>query len=223
MWEIPPRENGEFVANMEDILDLYQQPYDSEVPLVCMDEKPVQLLEEVREPIPAHKGNPKRVDNEYKRNGTVSVFMVTEPLGGWRHVSVRERRTAVDWAYEIRALLEEYYPEAKRVCLVIDNRNIHKIGSLYEAFPPEKARELAKRLEIHYTPKHGSWLNIAEVEISALSRQCLKERIGDIDNLRQEAQAWERNRNERQKGVDWRFTTSDARIRLKRLYPHAQC
>jgi hypothetical protein len=222
MWEIPPRENGEFVANMEDILDLYQKPYDSEVPLVCMDEKPVQLLEDVREPIPARKGNPRRVDNEYKRNGTASVFMFTEPMGGWRHVSVRERRTAVDWAYEIRELLEEYYPEVKRVCLVIDNLNIHKIGSLYEAFPPEKARALARRLEIHYTPKHGSWLNIAEVEISALSRQCLKERIGDTETLRQETQAWERNRNEMQKGVDWRFTTSDARIRLKRLYPHVQ-
>lgn len=222
MWEIPPRENGEFVANMEDILDLYQQPYDAEVPLVCMDEKPVQLVGDVKEPIPAKKGKPKRVDNEYTRNGTATVFMYTEPLGGWRHVSVRERRTAVDWAYEIRDLLEEYYPEAQRVCLVSDNLNIHKLGSLYDAFPPEKARELARRLEIHHTPKHGSWLNIAEVEISALSRQCLKERIGDIETLRQEAQAWERNRNELQKGVDWRFTSNDARIRLKRLYPQIQ-
>ena len=223
MWAIPPKENGEFVARMEDILDVYQKPYDSQMPQVCMDEKPVQLLKDVREPIPVEAGKPKRVDNEYKRNGTAVVFMHTEPLGGWRHVSVRERKTALDWAYEIRDLLEVYYPDAHRICLVIDNLNIHKIGSLYVAFPPEKARELVKRLEIHYTPKHGSWLNIAEVEISALSRQCLKRRIGDIDTLKQETAAWERSRNDRQKGVDWRFTTNDARIKLKRLYPHVQC
>jgi hypothetical protein len=223
MWKIPPKENGEFVAHMEDILDVYQMPYDPQVPLVCMDEKPVQLVEDVQGPIPAEAGKPKRIDNEYKRNGTATVFMYTEPLSGWRHVSVRERKTAVDWAYEIKELLEVYYPEAKRVRLVVDNLNIHKIGSLYDAFSPEKARELVKRLEIHYTPKHGSWLNIAEVEISALSRQCLDRRIGDSATLKKEASAWENNRNEKQKGVDWRFTTKDARIRLKRLYPHVQC
>lgn len=222
MWAIPPKENGEFVARMEDILDVYQKPYDPDVPQVCMDEKPVQLVKDVREPIPVEAGKPKLIDNEYKRNGTAVVFMYTEPLGGWRHVSVRERKTALDWAYEIRDLLEVYYSDAHRICLVIDNLNIHKIGSLYVAFPPEKARELVKRLEIHYTPKHGSWLNIAEVEISALSRQCLKRRIGDIDTLKEETAAWERSRNESQKGVDWRFTASDARIRLKRLYPHIQ-
>ena len=207
---------------MEDILELYCLPYDPDIPLVCMDEQPRQLIKETRTPIPAVQGKPRRVDYEYERNGTATIFMFVEPLGAWRHVSVRERRTAVDWAHEVENLLEQYYPQAALVRLVCDNLNTHKIASLYEAFEPQKARALARRLDIHYTPKHGSWLNIAEVELSALSSQCLNRRISDITTVRRETQAWEQRRNARQKGVDWQFTTSDARIALKHLYPQLQ-
>jgi hypothetical protein len=221
-WVIPPEGSGEFVAHMEDILDVYQQPYDPEIPLVCMDEKPVQLIKETRTSIPARKGEPMREDYEYERNGTANIFMFTEPLQGQRVVNIRERRTAVDWAHEIRDLLESHYAEAKRIRLVCDNLNTHTIGALYEAFPPEQARNIASRLEIHHTPKHGSWLNIAEIELSALSMQCLDRRIPDIDALRRETKGWEQDRNSRHKGVDWQFTTCDARIKLKRLYPQYQ-
>lgn len=204
---------------MEDILEVYCLPYDPQIPLVCMDEQPVQLIGETRRPLPAEPGKPVRVDYEYERNGTANVFMFAEPLNGCRHVSIRERKTGVDWAYEIKRLLEIHYPEAKRVRLVCDNLNTHKLGSLYEAFHPEEARQLARRLEIHYTPKHGSWLNIAEIELSALTKQCLDRRIPNIGILRKETKAWETRRNERQKGVDWQFTTKDARIKLSRLYP----
>lgn len=219
---IPPEQDGEFVARMEDLLDTYCLPYDPQIPLIGMDEKPVQLVKETRPPQPAIPGSPQRVDYEYERNGTASLFLFTEPLQGRRTVQVRERRTAVDWATEIQELLEVQYPEATRVRLVCDNLNTHKPGSLYEAFPPDTARRLAQRLEIHYTPKHGSWLNLAEVELSVLTRQCLDRRIPDIDTLRQETQAWQTRRNDRQKGVDWQFTTPDARIKLKRLYPQVQ-
>jgi len=207
---------------MEDILELYCLPYDPDIPLVCMDEQPRQLIKETRTPIPAARGAPRRVDYEYERNGTAAIFMFVEPLGAWRHVSVRERRTAVDWAHEIENLLDQYYPQAALVRLVCDNLNTHKTASLYEAFEPQKARVLARRLDIHYTPKHGSWLNIAEVELSALSGQCLNRRLPDINTLRRETQAWEHRRNTQQKGVDWQFTTSDARIALKHLYPKVQ-
>lgn len=207
------------MAHMEDILDVYHLPYDPEIPMVGMDEKPVQLIKETRASIPAHRGEPLREDYEYERNGTANIFMFTEPLQGKRVVNIRERRTAIDWAHEIKDLLETHYAEAKRIRLVCDNLNIHTIGSLYEAFPPEQARSLASRLEIHHTPKHGSWLNIAEIEISALSMQCLDRRIPDIDALKRETKSWEQDRNTRQKGVDWQFTTRDARIKLKRLYP----
>ena len=207
---------------MEDILDLYQRPYNPNRPLICLDEQPVQLIKDTREPIPAKPGRPRKVDYEYERNGTASIFMHTEPLGSWRHVSVRPRRTKKDWASEVKDLLEIYYPEAERIILVCDNLNTHKLGSLYEAFPPEEARKLARRLEIHYTPKHGSWLNIAEIELSALTKQCLSRRIGDISILASESRAWEKRRNDQQKGVDWQFTTNDARIRLKHLYPLIQ-
>jgi hypothetical protein len=207
---------------MEDILELYCLPYDPNIPLVCMDEQPRQLIKETRTALPAMRGKPRRVDYEYERNGTADIFMFVEPLGAWRHVDVRERRTALDWAHEIRELLEVHYPQALFVRLVCDNLNTHKIASLYEAFEPEEARVLAKRLEIHYTPKHGSWLNIAEVELSALSGQCLNRRIPHINTLLYETQAWERKRNARQKGVDWQFTTRDARIKLKHLYPYIQ-
>ena len=207
---------------MEDILDLYCMPYDPEVPLICMDEQPRQLVKETRTPLPGGPGKPARYDYEYERNGTANIFIFTEPLAGRRHVDVTERRTRADWARQVRKLLEFHYPEAKRVRLVMDNLNTHDAASLYEAFPPEEARRLARRLEIHYTPKHGSWLNIAEIELSALSRQCLGRRIPDIETLREETAAWEHRRNERQKGVDWRFTTEDARIKMKRLYPQLQ-
>lgn len=219
---IPPEQNGEFVARMEEILDTYCLPYDPQIPLICMDEKPVQLLKETRTPVPPRPGHPARVDDEYERNGTANIFMFTEPLQGRRRVQVREQRTAVDWASEIQDLLEVQYPEAPRVRLVCDNLNTHKLGSLYEAFPPETARRLAQRLEIHYTPTHGSWLNIAELELSVLTRQCLDRRIPDLDTLRQETGAWETRRNTGQKGVDWQFTTPDARIKLRRLYPQIQ-
>lgn len=207
---------------MEDILELYCLPYDSGIPLVCMDEQAHQLIKETRRALPAIPGKPQRVDYEYERHGIANLFMFVEPLGGRRHVNVRERKTRVDWAHEIKELLEVHYPQASLIRLVCDNLNTHNIASLYEAFEPEQARRLAKRLEIHYTPKHGSWLNIAEIELSVVTRQCLKRRIGDIDTLRNETQAWGRKRNERQKGVDWQFTTDDARIRLKRLYPRIQ-
>ena len=207
---------------MEEVLELYHLPHNPQIPLVCMDEQPVQLIKETRRPLPAAPGKPEKVDYEYERNGTANIFMFTEPLNGTRHVSVTEHRTAVDWANEIRDLLEVRYPEAARVRLVCDNLNTHGIGSLYEAFPPAKARELIKRLEMHHTPKHGSWLNIAEIELSALTGQCLDRRIPDIETLRHETRAWETRRNECHKGVDWQFTTQNARIKLKRLYPQIQ-
>jgi hypothetical protein len=222
MWVIPPAQSGEFVAHMEDILEVYQQPYDPQVPVVCMDEQPVQLIREVRRPLPAHAGQPERYDSEYERNGTANIFMFTEPLSGWRTVRVREHRTAVDWATEVHHLLDVQYPEAERIRLVCDQLNTHGIGALYEAFPPAQARKLASRLEIHYTPKHGSWLNIAEIELSALTLQCLDRRTPDIETLRDETQQWETRRNASQKGVDWQFSTHDARIKLKRLYPQIQ-
>lgn len=171
---------------MEDVLDLYQQPFDESCPVICMDEKPYQLLSETRTPIPMEPGKPERRDGEYIRNGTCSIFIFTEPLAGWRHVAVCERRTRIDWANQIRELLEVHYPDAPKIRLVMDNLNTHSISSLYEAFEPETARRLAKRMEIHYTPKHGSWLNIAEIELSVMTRQCLDWRISSINELRRE-------------------------------------
>jgi hypothetical protein len=207
------------VAAMEDVIDLYHEPYDADRPLVCLDEQPRQLIRETRIPVPAARGRPAREDFQYEREGTANLFLVVEPLAGWRHVEVTERRTAVDWAHQIRWLLDERYPAVKQVRLVCDNLNTHKVASLYEAFEPEEARRLARRLDIHYTPKHGSWLDVAEVELSALSHQCLDRRIPDAPTLRAEVAAWEHDLNTRQRGVDWRFTTKDARIKLKRLYP----
>lgn len=216
---IPPEHNAAFVACMEDVLDLYRQPYDPDSPVVCMDEKPYQLLGECRDPLPMRSGQPLRQDGEYVRNGTCCIFLFTEALGGWRHVEAMEHRTKVDWARQVRHLLEVEYAECSRIRLVMDNLNTHSIASLYEAFPPEIARNLARRLEIHHTPKHGSWLNIAEIELSVMTSQCLDRRIDNLVPLRSELAAWESDRNSRQKGVDWQFTTSDARIKLKRLYP----
>jgi len=207
---------------MEDILEIYKRPYNPANPVVCMDEQPTQLIKETRREIAVGPGKVQRVDYEYKRNGTAENFMFTEPLGGWRKVDVRERRTAIDWAYEIKELLNEDYPDAEKVILVCDNLNTHTIASLYEAFEPEQARKLVERLEIHYTPKHGSWLNIAEIELSVFTEQCLDRRIPDMATLQQEAKAWYCNRNTRQKSVDWQFTTEKARINLKGLYPQMQ-
>jgi hypothetical protein len=205
---------------MEDVLSVYARPYDSKKPVVCMDEKPYQLLSHARTPIPMQPGAPRREDNEYIRNGTCSIFMFTEPLGGWRHAEALPQRTKKDWAHQIQWLLYKEYPEAEKVVLVMDNLNTHTISSLYEAFPPEEAFRLAQRLEIHFTPKHGSWLNIAEIELSAMAIQCLgSRRICDIETLNSELASWHIRRNKSQKGVDWQFTTSDARIKLKRLYP----
>ena len=204
---------------MEDVLDLYQQPFDEDCPVICMDEKPYQLLDEAMTPIPMKPRKPERQDSEYIRKGTCSIFIFTEPLAGWRHTSVRERRTRIDWANEIKELLDVHYPDASKIRLVMDNLNTHSISSLYQAFDPETARRLAKRLENHYTPKHGSWLNIAEIELSTMTRQCLGRRIPSIEELGLELLEWESARNKNQKGIDWQFTTDDARIKLRRLYP----
>lgn len=187
-----------------------------------MDEQPVQLIKEVQKPLSVEPGKPQRYDYHYERNGTTNNFMFTEPLGNWRKVNVRERKTSVDWAQEIKELLDIDYPDAEKVILVCDNLNTHKVASLYEAFEPEEARRLAKRLEIHYTPKHGSWLNIAEIELSVLSKQCLNRRIGELEFFKKEVNSWVKERNQKQKGVDWQFTTKDARIKLKSLYPQFQ-
>lgn len=207
---------------MEDVLDVYCRPYDRRFPVVNMDEQPIQLLSHTREPQPVAPGRAAREDYEYKREGMVSVFLFTEALRGWRRVSGRRHRTSVDWAKEMQILLDGDYAEVEKVILICDNLNTHKIASFYEAFPPEVARRLVKRLEIHYTPKHGSWLNIAECELSAMTRQCLDRRIPSLKVLCREIRMWAKCRNTRQKGVDWRFTTKDARIRLKHLYPNIQ-
>lgn len=219
-WCIPPEQNAAFVAAMEDILAVYARPYDERFPVVCMDEKPLQMLGDKRSSIPMSKGKPLREDNEYIRCGTCSIFMFTEPLTGWRRAQALERRTKVDWAKQIQWLLTEEYLEAEKLVLVMDNLNTHTISSLYEAFDPAIAFALAQRLEIHYTPKHGSWLDIAEIELSALGRQCLAtRRIDNLDNLNAELKSWYMDRNNKQRGVDWQFTTKDARSKLKRLYP----
>ncbi len=216
---IHPKHDGEFVAAMEDVLDVYQQPYDPAAPVVCMDETSKQLVGEVRRPVPPAPGRPARVDYEYERQGTANIFLFTEPLQGWRWTSVTRQRARRDWAQAVRTLLDVHYPEAKVVLLVMDNLNTHGIGSLYEAFEPEEARRLAVRLEIHHTPKHGSWLNIAEIELRALSQQCLNRRLPKRADLRREVAAWNKTRNESSVGVRWRFTAPDARIRLRHLYP----
>jgi len=221
MWCIPPKQNADFVAHMEDVLAVYKRNYDADYPVVCMDEKPFQLLGERYEAIPMNAGNHiRKYDCEYERKGAGSIFMFTEPLGCWRHTLAFERRTRKEWAEQIKWLLDEQYPDAKKVVLVMDNLNTHEIASLYKFFPPDEAFRLAQRLEIHYTPKHGSWLNIAEIELSALTIQCLKgRRIPTMAELNDELSAWHTDRNASQKGVDWHFTTHDARVKLLHLYP----
>lgn len=219
MWCIAKGEDAAFVAAMEDILDLYCLPYDAEMPVVCMDEKPYQLLDEVRESIPMKPGSVRKEDAEYVRKGTCSIFVFSEPLTGWADAHARERRTKADWAEEIRWLLNEVYPAAKKVRLVSDNLNTHVISSLYQAFPAQEARALAKRLEMHHTPKHGSWLNVAEIQISILARQCLCRRISALSGLNRELSAWAALHVASLRPIDWQFTADDARIKLKYLYP----
>jgi len=221
MWCIPAKQNAAFVAHMEDVLSVYERPYDEEYPVVCMDEKPYQLLDHRYAPIPMSKNNHVlKYDCEYERKGSCSIFMFTETLAGWRYAFALPQRKKQDWANQMKWLLDKQYPNAKKVVLVMDNLNTHVIHSFYETFPPEEAFRLAQRLEIHYTPKHGSWLNIAENELSALSIQCLgSERIPSIAKLNSELFSWHTERNALQKGVNWQFTTINARIKLRHLYP----
>jgi transposase len=218
-WCIPPEQSGEFVWRMEDILKVYTRPYDPARPQICLDEASTQLLKHARPPRMAKPGKPGRYDYEYERNGTANLFLVTEPLRGWRHVEVTERRTKLDWARVIKDLVDVRYPDAERIVLVMDNLNTHTPAALYEAFPPAEARRIVERLEIHFTPKHGSWLNVAEIELSTMSGQCLNRRIPDRETLEREVAVWEAERNALGGPVHWRFTTEDARVKLKRLYP----
>lgn len=207
---------------MEDVLDVYQRPYDPKRPQVCLDEASLQLLSDARAPLPLEPGQVERFDSEYVREGTRNLFLVFEPLAGWRHVEVTERRTRIEFAHVVRYLVDVRYAEAERIVLVLDQLNTHSLASLYQAFPPAEAKRLAQRVEIHHTPKHGSWLNMAEIELSVLARQCLADRMQSPTHLQQQVAAWEERRNLRTVRVDWRFTTADARIRLKRLYPSVQ-
>lgn len=207
------------MAAMEDVLEVYKRPYNPDIPMICMDETNRQLIEETRRSIPVQTGQPKRIDYEYRRNGVVNLFMMFEPLGSKRFVRVRDHRTRQDWALCMQALADDFYPSAEKILLVSDNLNTHTIGSFYEAFSPPEARRLAEKFEIHYTPKHGSWLNMAEIEIGILSRQCLSQSISTKDRMVAEVTAWQKCRNRANVTVDWQFTTADARIKLKKLYP----
>jgi len=214
-----PTVGADFVWRMEDLLDLYAEPYAPTHPTVCFDETSKQLVAETRLPLPMEPGKPERVDYAYERRGTANLFLVTEPLTGWRHVDVTDRRTKHDFAQQMRELVDRHFPNADRIRVVLDNLNTHTPGALYEAFAPEEARRVLRKLEFHYTPVHGSWLNMAELEFSMLSRQCLDRRIGDRDFLTTEVAAWENARNEQRATIHWQFTVHDARRKLHRLYP----
>jgi hypothetical protein len=217
---IPPKQNAEFVATMEAVIDVYETPYNPEVPVLAMDEQPVQLLKETRAPIPATKDHPQRVDFEYERHGVASLFLFCEVLAGWRQVTVRPQRTKIDWAREVAALLTGRYAKAEKVILVCDNLTTHTPGAFYETFDPATARSLVRRLEFCHTPRHGSWLNVAECELAALTRQCVAgRRFGSIAELQEATRAWQKTINTRQRSVDWQFTISAARVKLKSLYP----
>jgi hypothetical protein len=219
-WVIPPEADAEFVAGMEDVLEIYEKPYDPQCPVVCMDEQPVQLLKETRPPIPATARHAKRVDYEYERAGTANIFLFTEPLAGWREVAVRQTKTKLDWAVEMARLLEGRYANCPKVTLVCDNLNTHTKGAFYEAFEPERARQLVRRIDFRHSPKHGSWLNIAENELSSLTRQCVAgRRFADVETLRAETSAWSCDVNAMQRGVDWQMKVDDARCKLKSIYP----
>lgn len=221
MWCIPPEQNADFVAHMEDILAVYARPYDSRFPVVCLDEKPYQLLNDQYETIKMSENNHiRKVDCEYERKGTCSIFMFTEPLIGWRKACAFPQRRAKEWAEQIKWLVDDVYSGVEKIVLVMDNLNVHNISSLYKYFPPEEAFRISQKLEIHYTPKHGSWLDIAEIELSALSLQCLGDaRLSTIETLNEKLLTWSNNRNIQQKGVSWQFSTKDARVKLKHLYP----
>ena len=221
-WCIPPDQSADFVCAMEDVLEVYQRPYERNEALVCMDETSKQQVKETRAPRPTSPGAVSAYDYEYERNGVSSLFMLFAPLDGWRRVEIRERRTKVDWAHVIKRLVDEDYADTDRIVLVMDNLNTHRLSSLYESFEPAEARRIAERLEVHYTPKHGSWLNMAEIEIGVMARQCLDRRIADRGVLRHEVEAWQEGRNRDAVRVNWRFTTEDARIKLKALYPSIQ-
>jgi hypothetical protein len=219
MWCLPAEANGEFVYHMEDVLEVYQRPYDPQHPVVCMDETSKQLVGEVAQPLPLQPGQPACYDYEYTREGVSNLFMFFEPLAGLRFVKPTERRTKMDWAEAVRDLVDRHYPQAERITLVMDNLNTHSLGSLYEAFAPAEAQRIARRLDIHHTPKHGSWLNMAEIELGILNRQCLDRRIPDTPTLHRLVALWQTSRNQQQVKADWQFTTADARVKLKRLYP----
>lgn len=218
-WCIPPKANADFVYHMEDVLEVYKRPYDPTQPVVCMDEISKQLVSETRQPLPAQPGQVQRYDYEYRREGVCNLFMFFEPLRGWRHLKVTQRRTRRDWAWAMKELVDVYYPDAQCITVVLDNLNTHTGASLYETFEPAEARRIWQRPDLHYTPKHGSWLNMAEIELSVFARQCLNRRIPDQDTLRHEVAALQAERNRSLSAVNWRFTTADARIKLKKLYP----
>ncbi|WP_166827281.1 IS630 family transposase [Thalassoroseus pseudoceratinae] len=223
-WVIPPECDAEFVAHMENVLETYEKPYHPGRPVICMDEQPVQLIQETRQPIPATKDHPKRVDYEYERGGTASIFMFCEPLGNWRQATAREHRTKFDWAEEVASLLDGRYADCEQITLVLDNLNTHTIGAFYEAFEPQRARSYARRIELCFTPKHGSWLNIAENELNSMTRQCVGgRRIGELEILQHEIAAWSTDVNNTQRGIDWRMKIDDARYKLKTVYPKIQC
>lgn len=222
MWCIPPKQSAEFVYHMEDVLEVYTRPRDPRRPVVCMDETFKQLIGQTRQPLPPRPGAVERVDHVYVRNGVASLFMAFEPLAGWRTVAVTDQRRRLEWAGFIKVLLDGRYKKAEKVVLVMDQLNTHSAASLYEAFAPDEAKRLADKLEIHHTPKHGSWLNMAEIELSALGRQCLSRRIAQRETLRDQIANWGQQRNHTEIKVNWRFTTADARIKLQRLYPSIQ-
>ncbi len=222
MWCIPPEQNAQFVCAMENVLEVYKRQYDPKRPVVCMDEKPKQLTGETRTPIACRRGRPQRYDFEYERNGTANLFMFVEPLKGWRRVEVTSRRTRLDWAQQIKQLIDVDYRKARKITLVMDNLNTHSAASLYEAFEPQEARRLIEKLEIIHTPKHGSWLNVAEVELAVMEKQSIGGRVPDAIALTERAKSWEQDRNATKVKVKWQFTTANARIKLRRLYPQIQ-
>ena len=222
MWCIPPESDAEFVCAMENVLAVYKRPYDPSQPVVCFDEKSKQLVGEIAVPIPAAPGRVECHDYEYARNGTANLFMFVEPLRGWRHVNVTSRRTKLDFAGQMKELVDVHYPNARQITLVMDNLNTHRLSCLYEAFKPEDARRIIEKIEVVHTPKHGSWLNMAECELSVIEKQCLGERIPDQTTLSKRVESWQTDRNNRSKKIDWQFETADARIKLRRLYPQIQ-
>jgi hypothetical protein len=221
-WCIPPKEDAAFVCNMEDVLEVYKRPYNPKRPLICMDEMPKQLLADTREPMAVEPGHAARRDYEYQRHGLADLFLLFEPLQGKRYIQVEKQRRRIEWAQVMKYLADELYPEAEKIVVVMDNLNTHTPAAFYQVYEPEEARRLIQRFEFHFTPKHGSWLNMAEIELSALARQCLDRRLADIETLHREVQVWQDQRNSEVVKVQWQFTTADARIKLRHLYPRIQ-